>query len=93
MKEISATSRNLSLVYQDGPAMFTPMVEAILVLSEPQYSVDLGGQLVRTRQVETVRFATSPEGLRDLARTFLEWADDADNITPKAGRPAKRAKP
>jgi hypothetical protein len=61
---------------------FRPMVEVALIVSEPQYTVDAAGQSVRHRTMDTMRFHTSPEGLRDLAKYLGKWADDAEKMTP-----------
>lgn len=109
MQEVSATSGNLYLVPSEPPdrGEMRPMVEVILITSQPKYTMDDVGTLVRSRITETVRFHTSPRGLRELARQFAELADMADGLSvrvagatavsePKAarkGKPASKNKP
>lgn len=77
MKEVICTARNLFIV-PDEDATVRPMVEAIVVVSEPVFRFDRGGQLANERETETIRFHTSPEALRKMAVSFAEWADEAE---------------
>ncbi len=76
MKEIIATAKNITLTVIDDE--FHCIVEAVVTVSEPAYELDSGGELVRVRIPEVLRFATSPGGVRLLAKTMMEWADEAD---------------
>ncbi len=78
MQELMDTARNLSLaISADGPR---PMVEVILMTSEPMFSIDGGGEMVRSRVMNTIRFSSSPEGLRKLSKRLAEFADEAADI-------------
>ncbi len=76
MKEIIATAKNITLAVIDDELHC--IVEAVVTVSEPAYELDSGGELVRVMIPEVLRFATSPRGMRQLARTIMEWADEAD---------------
>ncbi len=76
MKEIIATARNITFRVADEELHC--VVEAVVTVSEPAYELDSGGELVRVMIPEVLRFATSPGGMRQLARTIMEWADEAD---------------
>lgn len=85
MKELTLISANLYLAPSappDGGEM-RPMVETILVLSEPKYTFDDTGGTVRARVTETVRFNAAPVGLRELARRLTETADMADALAAR----------
>ena len=83
-KEVICTARNLMIVPDGDPhteaAAVRPMVEAILVVSEPVFGFDAGGELGRKRETQTIRFSASPEVLRKLAKNYLEWADEAEEF-------------
>lgn len=82
MKEIAMTARNIMLSCPDQGDP-SPMIEAILVVSEPTFRIDQGGGIIRQRELETVRFHSTPNGLRKVAIAFAEWADEAEAIGPK----------
>jgi hypothetical protein len=67
---------NVALVESGDDNMLMAIVECILVVSEPGYTVDCG-ELQRHRRPETVRFSACPAALRLLAKTFSDWADAA----------------
>ncbi len=78
MQELMGTARNLSLAMSDdGPR---PMVEVILITSEPMFSIDGGGDMVRSRVPSAIRFLSPPDGLRKLSERLLEYADEAADI-------------
>jgi hypothetical protein len=73
---------------------FAPTIEAVVNVTEPRYTVDAAGELVRQRAADQVRFHTTPDGLRMLAGHFNEWADAAEKMAaevpaPEAGPKAK----
>lgn len=78
MKEIACTARNLMVVSTEES--YSPMIEVILVLTEPNYRFNKKGELVKRRDPETIRFSTSPDGLREIAKNFNQWANDAEEI-------------
>lgn len=83
MKELqSATCNITALPKEDGG--FTPLIEAILIVSEPRYTLDEAGHQIKSRIVETMRFSSSPKGLRTLAKIFEEWATGAEETIDKA---------
>ena len=79
MKELIGSTANVYAVSLGmGTGEFAPMVEVILLLTEPRYEPDAAGTFSRRRDVEDVRFHTTPNGLRELAGNFAKLADDAE---------------
>jgi len=78
MKELMGTARNIFAVIQDGKAI--PTIEVIFMVVEPQFHIDAGGELIRSRVPETLRFTTTPAGLRKVMADFGELADEAEEI-------------
>jgi len=76
MKEIVTTTANFLAVIAGGK--LRPEIEVGLVLSEPTYRPDHGGEMIRERKFETVRFSASPHILRRMAEGLIEFADDAE---------------
>lgn len=78
MKEVMHIAANFMLVPVEPPVSdeITGHCEIAITVSEPTYRTDAGGVMCRTRDVETIRFSTSAPGLRSLAKTFTEWADE-----------------
>lgn len=77
MKELIGNASNVYYVTKDGEN-FTPQVEIILIVSEPQFRIGGGGQFIRERITETFRFTTSCEQLKNLSVNFAELADEMD---------------
>ena len=82
MKQITLTARNLSIFWDEKQEAITPSVECIFVLSEPEYEMTFEGAR-KIFTAETVRFMASPFGLRDMAKSFMEWADEAETQVKK----------
>ena len=76
MKEIVTTSANFYAV-RVGKKL-APEIEIGLVLSEPHYRPDHGGEMIKERRCETVRFAASPDTLRRMAEGLVKFANEAD---------------
>lgn len=76
MKEITCIASNSLALFADGK--LEPSAEIALVLSEVEYRIVPDGQVVRERAAQTVRFASSPAGLRKLAEKLLQTADDTE---------------
>lgn len=82
MKELRSTTANMALVIGgDEPQT---VVEVVLLVSEPKYSIDASGSVAKARNLEDMRFSASPKGLRDLADVLLKLADEADESARKA---------
>lgn len=79
MKELMATARNISLS-EDGDRGLDASVELVLTVSEPSFKADAGGEVVKHRVAETIRFSTNVAGLRHLAKNCEEWADSAEAL-------------
>jgi hypothetical protein len=81
MKEAMGTARNLSLVPAPDGTM-RPMVETIVILTEPKYNVTKEG-LESRRVTSTIRFQAAPDTLRNMSIQFANWADEADALLEK----------
>jgi hypothetical protein len=79
-KELLNLSANFSFVPSEQPfgGEARPHVEVILVVSEPKYTVDESGRLVKSRVNDTLRFHTNAKGLRLLAGAFGDWASEME---------------
>lgn len=69
MKELSGMARNYYLA--EGDKGFVPMVELVLVTSEPQWHFG-AGDLVREREPETYRVGMTRRALKELIKNILE---------------------
>ena len=87
MKEAHGSARNLYFV-PDENGKLLPMIEAIIIVSEPKFGVSEEGQTERYRVMDTLRFHTSPDGLRKLAEQFEGWADEIDELCKKPDEPS-----
>lgn len=76
MKEIVTTSANFYAI-QVGKKL-EAQVEVGIVLSEPTYRPDHGGEIIKERRCETVRFCASTDVLRKMAEGLIRFADEAD---------------
>lgn len=85
MKEVTGTARNLMLALTPDEKAIQPMIEAILVVTEPNYRFNKEGDISRSRDHETIRFTATPESLRKIAVSFAEWADQAEALTKATG--------
>jgi hypothetical protein len=63
---------------EKGGEDLIPYPEIILILSEPQYRLGGGNEIIRERTASEVRFAASPVNLRAFAQLLVSFADDAD---------------
>lgn len=84
MKELLATSSNITLVEVDG--RLRARVELILLVSEPRYAVGESG-LTKTRVADDVRTLAAPEHLRALSAELLQMALEAEVLEAKYGVP------
>jgi len=80
MKEILTINANFHAVWAEGTKKLLPQVEVILVMSEPSYTVDGVGDVIRQRTTSQVRFSAHPKLLRKLAETFVRLADEAEEL-------------
>lgn len=81
MKEAMGTARNLFFV-PTPEGTLKPMVETIIIVSEPKYSLTKEG-IERRRVSGAIRFQAAPETLRNIAAQFASWADEADALLEK----------
>jgi hypothetical protein len=78
MRELAGSAANFALIESDKGLV--GIAEIILVCSEPRYSVDLSGGLVRSRAVEDWRFGMTAKSLRDMAKIFTEHAANLEKL-------------
>jgi len=78
MKEFIGLSRNLQLVDTDDGLI--AQAEIVLIVSEPHWSRDEAGSLVRSRRNEMLRFSTGVSGANQLAETFLKFASEMESL-------------
>ena len=81
MKEVMATARNIHFTLNGDKAVC--VVEAVVSVSESSYQGNAVGELKQVRIPETLRFGTSPAGMRVIAKSLNEWADEADKACEK----------
>jgi hypothetical protein len=80
MKELLTISANFHAVWTDGDKKQIPQVEVILVMSEPTYTVDAVGEVVRQRETSQCRFSASPKLLMRLAESMTKLAAEAEAL-------------
>lgn len=80
MKELLTVNANYYAIWADDDTKQLPQVELCLVMSEPVYSVDAVGSLIRQRETSQCRFAASPEHLIKLASTLVKLAEEAKSL-------------
>ncbi len=88
MKQLMATARNLIDIHL--PGVTVPMIECILVMTEPDFRVDAAGVLVRECVVQNMRFTATLEILRETADRFREWADEAEALAKQTNTNAEK---
>ena len=79
MKELLTLSSNFLAAWTEEKKLL-PQVEVILVMSEPSYSVDAVGEVVRQRETSQVRFLATPKALRKLSAAMAALADEAEKM-------------
>ena len=80
MKELLTISSNFIAAWTEEKKPI-PQVEVILVMSEPSYTVDAVGEVVRQRETSQVRFCASTKVLRKLSDAMTKLADEAESLT------------
>jgi len=76
MKTLIATSGNI-LAGPDGEGGYEPLVEVVLITSEPKYEADASG-FVKRSSVSDIRFGSTPKTLRRVAAELVKLADEAE---------------
>lgn len=76
MKTIIATAGNVLAGLSANEA--EPLLEVVLVLSEPKYEADAGGY-VKRYALSDFRFGSTPDTLRHVAESLTDLADKADS--------------
>lgn len=85
MKELVTLSSNFFAVWTEEKTM-SPMVEVILILSEPVYSVDSEGQVTRERETSQARFSVPLDRLVKLAEALLVLAKESEEMAEPAAK-------
>jgi hypothetical protein len=78
MKELVATASNLFYTRNEDGA-FTPSVEMMIIVSEPQYSVNMKGdeiKVVKRRETKTLRFNCTPASLGLLLQSAVDVMEE-----------------
>lgn len=81
MKELLTISSNFMGAWTEDKKLL-PQVEVILVMSEPSYTVDAVGEVVRQRETSQCRFSASPKVLYKLAEAMTKLAAEAEALVP-----------
>lgn len=76
MKTLIATSGNV-LIGPDGEGGYEPLVEVVLIVSEPKYEADASG-FVKRSALADIRFCGTPDTLRKVAAALVKLADEAE---------------
>ena len=84
MKQLQSIAANFLASWDENDKL-VPHIEIAVVTAEPRYSVDLAGDVNRSRAVDEYRFSATPVGLRQLAKQLEKYADDADALMAKGG--------
>lgn len=82
MNELIGHTANVMLA-ETNKGRLTATVELVFLVSEPKYQADMTG-FVKTRSTTDVRFATSAQGLRNMAKELGELADEAEELEERA---------
>lgn len=80
MKQILTINANFHALWAEGSKKLLPQVEVILVMSEPSYTVDGVGDVIRQNATSQVRFSASPKLLRKIADSLVNLAEEAEKL-------------
>lgn len=83
MKQPASITANY-YAHLDPEGELSPQAEIALVLAEPQYRVDAGGEMIRESVTETIRFAASPALLRQVAEKLQGFAEQLESDFAKS---------
>lgn len=86
MRELVCITSNAYAAW-DSEGSQIRMVELVLVMSEPAYSLDPMGDLNKRREVSSLRLSTSPKQLRQLADTLKGIADETERLPVLGSKP------
>lgn len=87
MKEITSFAFNyISQIPIKPGRPLTADIEVAIVVSEPVYRLNNQGEPTRDRVAETIRFVSSPDNLRALAKGFSDAAAEAETAIKEALR-------
>lgn len=82
MKELIASSANLALV-ETTDGRLIASAEVVLLVSETKYAPDPSGYL-KSRSIQTLRFAAGTDSLLRLSKNLAELAADAKALEARA---------
>jgi len=80
MNELLTVNANFHAIWQEETKKLLPQVEVVVVVSEPTYTLDAVGDIIRQRAVSQFRFSANPKMLRRLADSLIKLADEADDL-------------
>lgn len=75
-------SANLCFVESDDGKPI-PLAELIIVFSEPAYSIDMSGSIVRQRTVDNFRISIGIAGARKLGEILSDLADEMERSSDR----------
>ena len=81
MKSILATASN-TFFGLNADDELEAVVELIVHASEPKGEY-IGRKISSVDRLESLRFVASSDGLRDIAKQLVEYADEADKLLEK----------
>lgn len=79
MQEYRGNAVNIVLAECDDKTLMA-LAEIILLTSEPVFSVDGSGELVRRREIQQTRFAASIKPLRALIKNLESYAKEMEEV-------------
>lgn len=85
MKELLTVAFNFAAAWTEDGKMI-PWVEVVVVTSEPVYSVDGAGDVVRNRETSQFRFLADPQGLRKIAEGMVKVSEEAEALVAKEAK-------
>ena len=60
------------------------LAELIIITSQPTFFVDVGGEILRKREISHLRFGVTSKSVRELIKRLTEYADGMDELEGRA---------
>jgi hypothetical protein len=86
MKEFRAAAINIGLTERFERDELHALAEIIIVVSEPSFTVDAAGDLIRQRGVEQFRFGASTDAIRKLIKIFEAYLSEMEKAEKRYTR-------
>lgn len=81
MKELIGIAHNPMIVEKNGQPI--GMAEIVLMFSEPRWTVDAGGELVRSRVADDLRISMDAKGARVASANLARIADELEKLAAR----------